>query len=116
MKQQTKKQRRSSDRFSAVQKCQTVLSVWTDRRTVTEVCRELSINWTTFNAWQNQGLEAMLKALEPKVNDPSIMAPLSTKLENLLAKKAPQSQTTEPTLSPRLEKRLKALKKEPATG
>lgn len=51
----------------AEQKCQAVLSVWTERRNPGEVCRELGISWNILNQWQDRAMEGMLLALQPRV-------------------------------------------------
>ena len=45
-----------------------VLAVWTERCKPAEVCRQLNINWMTFNHWQRRAMEGMLQALESRVN------------------------------------------------
>jgi len=54
--------------LSALDKVQAVLAVWTDRCKPAEVCRQLQINWMTFNHWQQRAMEGMLQALESRVN------------------------------------------------
>jgi len=51
----------------AEQKCRAVLSVWTERRTPVEVCRELGISWNILNQWQERAMEGMLQALQARV-------------------------------------------------
>jgi len=53
---------------SAPDKVQAVLAVWTERCKPAEVCRQLNINWVTFNQWQQRAMEGMLQALETRVN------------------------------------------------
>ena len=53
---------------SAPDKVQAVLAVWTERCKPAEVCRQLNINWVTFNHWQQRAMEGMLQALENRVN------------------------------------------------
>ena len=53
---------------SAPDKVQAVLAVWTERCKPAEVCRQLNINWITFNHWQRRAMEGMLQALESRVN------------------------------------------------
>lgn len=77
---------RKQNNYSAQEKCRAVLSVWTERRKPAEVCRELSINWTILNQWQNRALEGMFQALELRVNLERTPA-LSPKLQALLEKK-----------------------------
>ncbi len=57
--------RRVSD-HTAAEKCQAVLSVWTERRRLGEVCRELGVAWSSLNQWQNRAMEGILMALQPR--------------------------------------------------
>jgi len=77
-----------------------VLQVWTERCKRSEVCRELKINWTTFEQWQQRAMEGMLQALEPRVNLAKGAA-LSPRLLSLLQKR--QSMAKAEKLSQRLE-------------
>src|SRR5438552_15096514 len=54
--------------YSAQEKAQAVLSVWTERASPAEICRQLNINWITFHQWQRRAMEGMLQALENHVN------------------------------------------------
>jgi hypothetical protein len=47
------------------------------------VCRQLNINWVTFNHWQRRAMEGMLQALESRVNLTKGEA-LSPRLQQLL--------------------------------
>lgn len=53
---------------SAQDKVQAVLAVWTERCKPVDVCRQLNVNWITFNQWQQRAMEGMLQALESRVN------------------------------------------------
>jgi hypothetical protein len=68
---------------SAPDKVQAVLAVWTERCKPAEVCRQLNINWVTFNHWQRRAMEGMLQALESRVNLTKGEA-LSPRLQQLL--------------------------------
>ena len=72
--------------IDAHQRCQAILSLWSERRSPAEVCRELSISWTILNQWQDRALEGMLQALEPRVQLGKGPA-LSPRLQALLQKK-----------------------------
>ncbi len=63
-----RKTRTPTPPHSAPDKVQAVLAVWTERCKPTEVCRQLNINWVTFNQWQQRAMEGMLQALENRVN------------------------------------------------
>ena len=86
--------------YSAQQKAQAVLQVWTERCKRSEICRELKINWTTFEQWQHRAMEGMLQALEPRVNLAKGAA-LSPRLLALLQKRQTVAQAQK--LSQRLE-------------
>lgn len=97
--------KRQMQNYGAMEKCQAVLSIWTERRRPAEICRELTIPWMVLAPWQKRAMEGMLQALEPRVRlekgpalSPRLLAmlekrrltlPLSTaqgKLEKMLSK------------------------------
>lgn len=88
--------------FEAQEKIIAVLTVWTERQTIAQMCREMAISPALLSQWQNQAMEAMVAALSPK--KPEKQARLSARLSRLIEKKLP-----DPTA--RLEKRLKAVQK-----
>ena len=67
-KRTERKKRTPTPPHSAPDKVQAVLAVWTERCKPAEVCRQLNINWITFNHWQQRAMEGMLQALESRVN------------------------------------------------
>jgi len=68
-----------------MEKAQAVLAVWTEKCKPAEVCRQLKINWITFQQWQQRAMEGMLQALESRVNLSKGEA-LSPRLQGLLHK------------------------------
>jgi hypothetical protein len=85
--QRSKKRARSqAASYTAHQKCQAILSVWMEKRSPSEICRELSITWTILNQWQERAMEGMLQALTPRVALTK-GASLSPRLRALLEKK-----------------------------
>ena len=88
--------------FDPQQKITAVLSIWSERRTSTQVCQELEISPTLLGQWQNLAIEGMLKALDPKKRDP--VPPLNHRLSRLIEKKLAGP-------NGRLGKRLKTLQK-----
>lgn len=64
---------------------QAVLAVWTERCKAVEVCRQMEVNWVTFQQWQSRAMEGMLQALESRVNLAKGEA-LSPRLQSLLQK------------------------------
>ena len=104
----TKEPAQERRRFTGQQKSEAVLSVWSERRKPSEVCRELQINYATLHSWQRQGLEAMIKVLEPKVKTEAEQGPaLGPKLEKLLV----QASQRVGKLT-KLEKRLEKLQEQ----
>lgn len=95
-----RKKRTPSPQHSAPDKVQAVLAVWTERCKPAEVCRQLNINWITFNHWQRRAMEGMLQALESRVNLSKGEA-LSPRLQALLQNQ--QRSVTAGKLTNRLE-------------
>lgn len=86
-----KKPRMERKVYTADEKCQAVLSIWTERRKPSQVCREMGVNWTVVSQWEKKALSAMLKALEPRQKKNGELAPaLGPKLEKLLEKTSRQ--------------------------
>jgi hypothetical protein len=90
--------------YTAQQRVQAVLSLWTERRRPGEVCQELAISLKVLSQWETRALSGMLKALEAQTRlEPG--PALSPKLERLLARQALQQKGR----MARLEKRLAKL-------
>jgi hypothetical protein len=87
--------------YGAMEKCKAVLSIWTERRKPSEICREMSIPWMALSYWQKRAMEGMLQALEPRVRLEKGPA-LSPRLQTMLDKKRVQLMS----LNVRLEKTL----------
>ena len=58
-RKRAKRRRQSSKLFTADQKVQAVLAAWTEKLTQSEICRQLEINYVTFQSWQNRAMEGM---------------------------------------------------------
>ncbi len=99
-KKTERKKRTPAPQVSAPDKVQAVLAVWTERCKPAEVCRQLSINWITFNHWQRRAMEGMLQALEIRVNLTKGEA-LSPRLQALLQNR--QRSATVTKLTSRLD-------------
>ena len=97
------KTRREALPYSAQQRVQAVLSIWSERRRPREVCQELAISAAVLSAWEKRALTAMLKALESQTRlEPG--PALSPKLERLLARQALQQKGRMTKLEKRLAK------------
>jgi hypothetical protein len=106
-----KKPRLQSHTFSAQEKAQAILAVWTERCKPAEVCREMKVNWITFNHWQQRAMEGMLQALESRVNLARGEV-LSPRLQALLLNR--QKAVSTRKLAQRLEQIQLAKAQEPA--
>lgn len=107
----TQARRHLAASFSATEKAQAVLAVWTDRCKAAEVCRQLQINFMTFQHWQRRAMEGMLQALESRVNLAKGQV-LSPRLQALLSHRQKILNTRK--LSARLEQIQLASKEENA--
>jgi transposase-like protein len=107
VKEQTKEKKKEHRIFTPAEKSKAVLSVWSERRSPAEVCREMSITWMQFNQWQNQSMKGMFSALETK-KDQVKCPPISERLEKLMERR---SGIPKPS---KLEKRLEKLQQEKA--
>lgn len=83
-KEKTVKKPCASSLVTAADRCKAVLSIWTEKRKMAEVCKELSVPWNILDLWQKRAMEGMLQALEPRVNLEKAPA-LSPKLLHLLS-------------------------------
>jgi hypothetical protein len=86
LKETMKSRPSASLSLSATDKCRAVLSVWTEKRKPSQVCKELGVKWTILMHWQNRAMEGMLQALEPRKNLGKGVA-LSQRLQVMLAQR-----------------------------
>lgn len=95
------KTRKTRRVFDPKQKITAVLSIWTEQKTLSQVCSEMRISWTLIDRWQNRAMEGMLAALSPK--KPKDPQQLNRRLIHLIDKKLNSSNLVN------LEKRLKKI-------
>ena len=93
--------------YSAVERAKAVLSLWTESRKPSEICKELQIKYAILSFWQNRAMEGMLQALEPRVNLEKGPA-LSPRLQRFLDKRV-NVQKKENTNSAKLTQRLQKI-------
>ena len=103
MEKTNSERKRQTINYGAMEKCRAVLSIWTERRKPSEVCREMSIPWMVLTQWQKRAMEGMLQALEPRVRLEKGPA-LSPRLQTMLEKRRLTLLTN--TAQNRLEKTL----------
>lgn len=93
--------------LGAMERCQAVLSVWTERRKPAEVCREMKVPYALLSQWQDRALEGMLQALQPRMNLAKGAA-LPPRLQRILEKRS-SPRATPKSLTERLSRRLSSL-------
>src|SRR5512144_2619964 len=103
--------KRQTINHGAMEKCQAVLAVWTERRKPAEICREMQIPWMVLEQWQKRAMEGMLQALEPRVRLDKGPA-LSPRLQTLLDKKRLATSTVQMRLGKTLSRAQEARKTE----
>jgi hypothetical protein len=82
-------------RFSAKEKSQAVLALWSGRRSTSSLSKELGVPWGILRSWESRALSGMLTALDPNWRQPAEKAcALPERLEKLLV------QTTRPATKP----------------
>jgi transposase-like protein len=87
-----RRKRQPNPAYSALEKAQAVLAVWTDRGRPADVCRQMRINWVTFQQWQSRAMDGMLQALESRCHLAQGGA-LSPRLQELLQKQGRANST-----------------------
>jgi transposase-like protein len=56
--------------FSAKEKSQAVLALWSGRRSASRLMKELGVPWGIINTWEKRALTGMLTALDPTWKQP----------------------------------------------
>ena len=56
--------------FSAKEKSQAVLALWSGRRSASSLMKELGVAWGVVNSWEKRALSGMLTALDPLWKQP----------------------------------------------
>jgi hypothetical protein len=108
-KEPLKRRRAPARVFTATQKAEAVLALWTERVKTAVVMRTLGVPYITLQQWQDRAMEGMMQALEPRTNLADGAA-LSPRLRTLLLKRTMAE--GDPKLKTRL-KRLQEVAQEP---
>lgn len=79
-----------------------MLAAWTEKLSQMEICRQMEVNYMTFQNWQNRAMEGMLQALENhlQLNDTAVINP---RLRKLMERGRPEE---------RLHRRLKKIQQD----
>ena len=95
-------------RFTVTEKAQAVLQIWTEKTTPSRLAKEMGLTWGALMQWQDQAMAGMLAGLEAKNRQSPKPSPLSSRLQQLLEKKAARAPELPPppVLNPNLAKRL----------
>lgn len=99
-RKKSSRRRQISRNFNAEEKARAVLAAWTEKLSQSEICRQLKINYVTFQNWQKRAMEGMLQALEDhaRLTDGAALSP---RLRKLMER---QRSTPEPKLEERLRR------------
>ncbi len=85
-KEEPEKGEKRQKPYTAQEKCQAVLQVWTERSKPGTICREMGVTWRVLNQWQEQAMEGMLMGLQPVGLEKGVA--LSPQLAVLLERKS----------------------------
>ena len=105
-----KKTRQEKKSYTTMEKSQAVLSIWSERRTVMEVCTELDVSYPVIQKWQTVALEGMIQALSPKAKDQELPPALSSRLGRMLERRV--NGGAKPARDGHLDQRLKSIQKD----
>lgn len=79
------RKRRQQKVFSVKEKSQSVLALWSGRRSASTLMKELGVPWGVLNSWEKRALNGMLTALDPTWKQPEEgQLKLSGRLERLM--------------------------------
>lgn len=102
----TAKIHRSRRQFTAQEKCQAVLSLWSMNRSANAICREMAIQRPQLERWEEAALSGMMHALEEHRRAPENQPDkLPKHLEELLSRSAAKLISREKRLEYLQEKR-----------
>jgi len=62
--------KRNTRVFTAKEKCQAVLALWSGRRSAAALTKELGVPWAILNLWEKRALAGALTALDPLWKQP----------------------------------------------
>lgn len=89
--------------YTGREQCRAVLAVWTEKRSVKQVCGEMGVSGKVFQLWQERAMEGLLKALQPREGREEERGPaLNPRMKRLLDRKALEQDGRLPRLTKRL--------------
>lgn len=89
--------------YTGRQQCRAVLALWTEKRSVGELCQELGVSRKVMELWQERAMEGLLKALQPREGrEEERGTALNPRMKRLLERKAMEQEGRLPRLTKRL--------------
>ena len=89
--------RRTTKAYSAKEKSQAVLSLWSGRRSASALMKTMDVPWAVVNSWEKRALNGMLSALDPNWQKPTENSLLPPRVERLM------QETLAPAATPKAE-------------
>ena len=86
--------RRRTRTYSAKEKSQAVLSLWSGRRSAASLMKAMDVPWALLNNWEKRAMTGMLSALDPTWQKPAQDHALPPRVERLM------QQTLTPAAAP----------------
>ncbi len=86
--------RRRTRTYSAKEKSQAVLSLWSGRRSAASLMKAMDVPWALLNHWEKRALTGMLSALDPSWQQNAQSSTLSPRVERLLQQTLEPAATT----------------------
>ena len=80
----TTPRRRHTLNYSAKEKSQAVLSLWSGRRSASSLMKAMNVPWAVLNSWEKRALTGMLSALDPTWQKPAQDHALPPRVERLM--------------------------------
>jgi len=76
--------RRRTRTYSAKEKSQAVLALWSGRRSASSLMKAMDVPWAVLNHWEKRALAGMLSALDPTWQQTQQNSALPLRVERLL--------------------------------
>lgn len=80
----TRVRQRRTRTYSAKEKSQAVLALWSGRRSAASLMKAMEVPWAVLNHWERRALTGMLSALDPTWQLPAQTNTLPPRVERLL--------------------------------
>lgn len=96
------KNQNEATEHSVMEQCRAVLSVWTEQRTMENVCRELGLKRSQLMQWQERAMSGMVQALSPREAQEERKPALATVVRHLVERMAAENEGQPPRLARRL--------------